>query len=474
MSSRRAILALLVLALAVVLLRLPAVLYRQPIDEEATYTVVANEILDGGHPYVDAVERKPPLIFWTYAALFAAAGRYNFVALHALGVMWTIATMAGVYLLARRIFDRETGLVAAMLYGAFACWATVHNLPFNGELMMNLPIAWAWALAIRPPAASRARLALAGALLCVASLFKQPAAVAVVPIGIYLLRKSFAQAAWLSIGFCATLAFAAGVLYEQRILFDAFYWTVADHLLPHIFWSRAIEHTLSFVGACLPLVAGAALALRDDALWNERRGERAALAGLLAVSAVGAAAGARFYPHYYIQLVLPLAPLAAAYWRQRSRAVVAIVAPFAVAFAVAHAAGLAAQPESTAAGAYIRRSSHPDDRIFVWGQEARIYVDARRQPASRYVTSFALTGYIFGPPLPGVDTSVRIRPGAWANLMTDFARHPPEYIVDVQWNPDVQYPIARFPLLAHLIAEHYEPVLRTPEGVVYARRALID
>ena len=44
-------------------------------------------------------------------------------------------------------------------------------------------------------------------------------------------------------------------------------------------------------------------------------------AGWLAVSAIGVAAGGRFYPHYYIQLIPPLAVLAAPYyaelWRNR-------------------------------------------------------------------------------------------------------------------------------------------------------------
>ena len=37
---------------------------------------------------------------------------------------------------------------------------------------------------------------------------------------------------------------------------------------------------------------------------------------MVAASAIGAAAGARFYQHYYIQLVLPLALLAAPHYRQ--------------------------------------------------------------------------------------------------------------------------------------------------------------
>ena len=55
-------------------IRLPSLLHPQPIDSEAMYSVVANEIVDGGRPYVDAVERKPPLLFWTYAAVFKIAG----------------------------------------------------------------------------------------------------------------------------------------------------------------------------------------------------------------------------------------------------------------------------------------------------------------------------------------------------------------------------------------------------------------
>ena len=39
--------------------------------------MVAHEIVDGGLPYVNAIERKPPLLFWTYAAIFKVAGKYN-------------------------------------------------------------------------------------------------------------------------------------------------------------------------------------------------------------------------------------------------------------------------------------------------------------------------------------------------------------------------------------------------------------
>ena len=100
------------------------------------------------------------------------------------------------------------------------------------------------------------------------------------------------------------------VLWKQGILHDAFYWTIADHDVPHVFWRKGIVNTLTFVAACLPLLIGAILACRDkDEIWAGETAERTALLGLLAVSAIGAAAGARFYPHYYVQLIPALALL---------------------------------------------------------------------------------------------------------------------------------------------------------------------
>ena len=88
-------------ALGIVLLTVgygwvPSLLHPQPIFNEAIYSVVANEIVDGGRPYVDAVERKPPLLFWTYAAIFEMA-KYNWKALHVAALVWTLGTMAGLY-----------------------------------------------------------------------------------------------------------------------------------------------------------------------------------------------------------------------------------------------------------------------------------------------------------------------------------------------------------------------------------------
>ena len=258
------------IVLLTVVTRLAALQHPQAIDDEETYSVVANVIVDGGRPYVDAIERKPPLLFWTYAAVVKAAGKYNWKALHAVALAWTLCTMAGLYVIGRGLFDRATGLIAALLYSVFQPWGELRDLAFNGELVMNLPVVWAWAIGLRRSSSRlRPELFLAGLLLGTGFLLKQPAAIAAVPLGVYLLLPSYrrsrslapwqslAQAALLTTGFATALGLVALVLHQQGILREAYFWTITDHAIPHIFWTKGVLHSLAFVGLCLPLLLGA-------------------------------------------------------------------------------------------------------------------------------------------------------------------------------------------------------------------------
>ena len=490
--------AALGIVLLTVAIRLPSLLHPHPIDSEAMYSVVANEIVDGGRPYADAVERKPPLLFWTYAAVFKVAGKYNWKALHVVALVWTLCAMAGLYGIGCELFDGNTGLIAAFFYSVFQPWWTWKTLSFDGEMLMNLPIILAWAIAFRRNSSRlRSELFVAGGLLSVAFLLKQPAAIAAVPLGIYLLLPSYRasrsltrinsiiQATTLTAGFFAVLGLVTIVLWKQGILRDAFYWTITDHDVPHVFWEKGILLTLAFIGACLPLIVGAIMACWDkNEIWAAKTAERTALLGLLSASAIGAAAGARFYPHYYIQLIPPLVLLAAPYyaplwsrtiqpphWLLRPGVTYVWLALTIVAFSVAHWVGLARRRVPSEAGRYLFTHSNPADRIFVWGQSPEIYLDAHRRPACRYITTFPLTGYVFGGPIPGFDTRSRILPGSWNTLEEDFAKHPPTYIVDVQPDPkSAYYPVKNFPILAKLLAERYQPVAHTAEGVIYRMR----
>src|SRR5947208_7911164 len=434
-SSRQFRFAALGIILLTVAIRLPSLLHPQPIDSEAMYSVVANEIVDGGRPYIDAVERKPPLLFWTYAAVFKIVGEFNWKALHIVALVWTLGAMAGLYVIGSELFDRNTGLIAALLYGVFQHWWTWKNLTFDGEMLMNLPIIWAWTIALRRSSSRlRPELFLAGALLGVAFLLKQPAAIAAVPLGIYLLLPSYRasrsltrtnsviQATIFTVGFFAALGLVTIVLWKQGILHDAFYWTIADHDIQHVFWQKGIVNTLTFVAACLPLVIGATMACRDkDEIWAGKTAERTALLGLLLASVIGAAAGARFYPHYYVQLIPSLALLAAPYyarlwsrtiqppyWLRRPKITYAWLVLTVILFSILHWTGLASRRVPSQAGQYLFTHSSPADRVFVCCQTSEIYLDARRRRACRYITTFTLSGYTSARPVPALATSRRI------------------------------------------------------------------
>jgi hypothetical protein len=95
-----------------------------------------------------------------------------------------------------------------------------------------------------------------------------------------------------------------------------------------------------------------------------------------------------------------------------------------------------------------------------------MYLDAQRSPASRYVVTFPLTGYIFGGTYY-LDTRDRIVPESWENLDQDFNAHPPEFIVDVHHDPkNAQYPIGQYPTIARWL-QSYKAVATVREGIIY-------
>ena len=83
-------LAIIVLTVAI---RLPSLSHPKFISDEGMYSIVANEIVDGGRLYIDAVNRKPPLLLWTYALVVQTVGKFNRKALHVVALVWTLCTL---------------------------------------------------------------------------------------------------------------------------------------------------------------------------------------------------------------------------------------------------------------------------------------------------------------------------------------------------------------------------------------------
>jgi hypothetical protein len=226
--------------------------------------------------------------------------------------------------------------------------------------------------------------------------------------------------------------------------------------------------------------------VRGSGYWERNRAEFFALLLLLGVSLIGVGINGQFLYHYFLQLLPPLALLAApafaAAWAGESTGGFGLpgrpwlrrwLGMSALIFLVVDSVGVMKRSAPSAAATYVRDHSEAADRIFVWGQGTRytgMYLDADRLPATRFIASFPLTGHIFGLGDPDGTASLRVPPERWQELSEDLARHPPRYIIDTDGvGRPPRYPIARYPILREYLGASYRVVWRAPDGVVYER-----
>jgi hypothetical protein len=126
-------------------------------------------------------------------------------------------------------------------------------------------------------------------------------------------------------------------------------------------------------------------------------------AGWITLSAVGVAAGLRFYPRYYFLLLPVVVLMAARGFTVMGRCRVCVAAllliplarfgpTYATALTGAAWRDTAMDQESRAAAALIQANSHPGDTLFVWGYRPDIYVYSSLNAATMFLDSQPLTG----------------------------------------------------------------------------------
>jgi 4-amino-4-deoxy-L-arabinose transferase-like glycosyltransferase len=461
-------------------------------DDEATYCVVAREMLHGRVLYRDVVDHKPPLIYLTYAGAQAVGGVANgMLVLHILTivVVWATALLLG--RIARRASDAvpedEVPFVASLLYVVFTTTLLDFDaLAANCELYMLLPLTASVLLYLRGFRTARiADLLGAGALVGVAILYKYQAAVQLPLYAGHLLvfhRRRLLNLAtgWgaLALGATVPLSAALWVLGRAGALGAALFWftfngryirqgmhlaEVAVRAVPRISYGVA--------PALLLWVLGLRAALGR---WRRREQDPAGvfLIGWGAVSLLATTAGGRFFGHYFHQVTAPLAvlaaPGAARLWRaRRTVGLLAAGLPAAVFLLVglfhapmARAVG-AGDPDAAAIAASIRARSGPDDGLVVWGNLPVLYFEARRPLGTRFVFSNYQTG--LSPATrtqsdPGADASANVVEESWQMFAEDLVVRRPKVFVDTSPGNLAGYgkfPLSRFPRLQSIVDRNY-------------------
>jgi hypothetical protein len=257
----------------------------------------------------------------------------------------------------------------------------------------------------------------------------------------------------------------------------------ATNWTPALIWQRTQDSILPFVGSMVVVwVAAVAFAWR----WKRLPVEQRVIVGWLVVSVPGSLAGGHLSWHYFIQVMGPLALLAAFAVDQ------ALNTPMRRLVAVGMIVGLgvplvgwgafdqvsdpltydfrAPVPQHHEVAAYIRDHTSSDDRVFVWGDWPALYVESDRVMASRF-PGF-LRGFARGSGLPpnNWDTTAEV----WPELQADLARNPPALIVDTSpgnWSDFSMYPMSNYPVLADLVTSQYHVVATIDSAVIYARNS---
>ncbi len=153
----------LLAVMAVMLVALPVLTYPMGRDQ-GMYANIGRSILNGGSPYIDMWDIKPPPIYYVYAFAISTFGDGTW-ALRALDFLAFPVTALALYWLGVRLANRRVGAWAVLLFGVFYFTETFASLT-QSDSLITLPMSLAVVAAFMAQDAKRAsRRALVWSLL---------------------------------------------------------------------------------------------------------------------------------------------------------------------------------------------------------------------------------------------------------------------------------------------------------------------
>lgn len=409
--------------------------------DQGTYSYVAERILDGGLPYVDAWDNKPPATYYVHAAALALVPRAShwdgtcipgtnqpcgYVALQALDVVWTIATTLSALAVARALgFEPLAATSSALLFAVFANLSQLSKEGPTPEKQLLLPMTLAYLAVLR------GRPGLAGLAAGVALLFKQTAvSIPLALLAWWLLERQSVQVRWLGrfgVGYVVPLVLVMGffawrgglsALWDATFAYNLAQAGTSALRVPYGLLAGS-WHVFSNSSALLWLLGlgGALLAWSGDGrLPGERGGPWRLLVCWAAADALSLClGGAKFAQVYYVQLVPSLALLGglavACGWRwlggmplARAYAGLVGVAVFLLSNQFQASVALRAWNERTPGRSSVPLEASlgqrlgPGERggrsepLFVWGDNTEIYLYADGRSPGRFFHVFPVSG----------------------------------------------------------------------------------
>jgi 4-amino-4-deoxy-L-arabinose transferase-like glycosyltransferase len=474
-SARQTILVVAGLILITAAVRIP--LLNVPLErDEGEYAYIAWRLDHNELPYRDWVDQKPPAIFWVYRAALALPLE-PIRAVHFAALLFAAASSCALFFLALRFLSRFWAFMAATLFTLLSADPFAQGTAANTELFMLVPLILsqiAFVKAAGNPCNILPMLA-CGALMGIAIAFKQVAAVNwFLLIALYPIfaapekrwRAAIAFAIW-SLGGLLAIAGIVGLYFWTRHGLSELIDNVFTHNLEYIgamTWSDRLQfcsetiarlartETLVWIFSAMGLIT---LVITRKEKWF------VFLAGWLITSMIGVSASGYFFPHYFQQLLPPLALIAAfgtqwlselrpwrSSWIPRALFGLLLVVlplktlwPFWFSYTPADAVRtiypgnfFAEMPEFAARIAQVTSS---EQRVFVFGAEPELLFYAQRVSATRYIFLFPL----YGPyrnarqkQIAAVDEIQRVAPTAAAYVPNDLFFNPGNDQYFTEWS----------------------------------------
>lgn len=430
--------------------------------EETLPLAAAQQMRAGKVLYRDIWFDKPPFAPVLYRALGGEPGWRPRLA----GALYGLLCCWIAWGFARDLWGRREGFWAAGLLGFFLIFDFASSvIPLAADLLMLAPhLAAVWLAWKRRPL-------WAGVLAGVAFTIS--------PKGLLVL----AVCAWwapswaLLAGFAAVTGAASAWMWSAGALTG--YWDEVWR------WGRiyagttfvdapvgnGIARTFNWAGFHAAIVIAAV----GQASWPEVDKRRRWLVWLL-ISLAGVAAGLRFFPRYYFQILPVVVLLAArgfAEMRGRRRVVALLLLIPLVRFAptyfmAARDAGwrdTAMDRDSRAAAAMVSAAAKAGDTLFVWGYRPEIYVYAHLPAATRFLDSQPLTGV---PADRHLTQSTPVETEESRARRAELAASRPTFVVDGLGEYNRRLALSEFGDLRAWMAG-YREVGRSAGSVIYRR-----
>jgi hypothetical protein len=457
--AERTVPLLLILALFVLVLRLPYTSVKFWIIDEAGFAAVANKLVDGHVLYKEACDNKPPFIFVFYAGVFLLFGKGNMYAVHIATLFVALLSLWLLFLLSAAMFSKMIAKATAVAYALFLVASSAGDVfsAITESYMTPAIIAGVYFCYRGLHATKDWHWAFAGICFGMAAWIKQPGILfcLMVPVVALIGAFPFKQAS-LAQGFrrcvVAFLGFIAISLpwlipiyrykclhefMDMVILYNTKIQTASIPIQQSISMASytGFSYFKSYFAPIIMALIGSAILIGRLRARLDPDSKQLKMAASIepaiivlawsAISIVAISLGGRFYG-YYLYIVAPIVAIlvAAAFDRLKEYRsslapltrcsliiflIIGCVAPF---YRFQHSyfaqvKDFLSKRDSTNIGEfsstpammvsrYIAQNTLSSDQIFIWGYQPSIYVFSGRDFATRYFSVALQTGFVWG------------------------------------------------------------------------------